>query len=757
MSSSAVDEALQKKIDAAEKQRSEEFAKIAQRVEQHQSDTLEGKSGVDVLRGILAQRGWDEREGQMQMTQYVDDAHHSEDGVRSSFGVVGIVAPVGTGKTLGYLAPALARGERVVVATSTKALQDQIVGEELPKLREDMLNAYGKFITYNVMKGKGTYPCLSHLGQAIDRDSGKAFGVTDDGLLSNIGGSDELSIMRSINEAVRISFARGDVANYDADLALQKLSADTRKGVTAKHSCPSRKIDLSSNDLSEIAADPSDVWRAAYCQSMQADIVVMYTALLVQEVIKQNNKPSPDTPSILEGVGMVVIDEAHHAPNIVTDAFSARVNRSEAVRLAKDVDKRAESADYESLVRRFFDGLDQADEEIKSVPAFNDAVADLCKGFSDEFARVSEQTGSTRGKSFDTSLADFRDEIAEQIKEIGALAKRKSKRGEKEVHSSNVAIEWNDRDPDDFTLNAVPIDVSFFADRLVSAMKGVGTYSVPSISEDRTVVLCSGTMSASVPRLLGFRREGGVMRSVQTPFDPRRARLATPAHLPSPSGKTRDAWEQEAWEDAEKAIKAAGGRTLFLCTSYRMVEAFAQRMRSLPFTVIKQNDAPRKALIERFNEDENSILIATMGYWEGIDVPGPSLSQVIMDKIPFPLPSDAIMEARREWVKAEGSNAFSIVDIGHASTMLAQGAGRLIRAEKDIGGVLILDPRLANSRYGASALGQMEAGWLRYTDINQYLGWMETVKEACDSGDLDLVLDYKRDAPPLRRKGGLNR
>ncbi|HZL80798.1 MAG TPA: ATP-dependent DNA helicase [Demequina sp.] len=766
MSVQITDKQLLDEIAAAKAQAdNEERGRIERAEANTEGRAAKADSGVDVLRGILGARGWNERAGQIRMTQYVDEAHDDEDGgVPKRVGIVGVVAPVGTGKTLGYLAPALARGERVIIATSTKALQDQIIGEELPRLREDMINAFGRHITYSVMKGKANYACLQHVDETIARFASHLGTSSDNDLLGGASGDTELDGLVRISRHTRLAMARGDVVNFDTDLMLQRLSEDTRRGVTAKHACPIRRIPLEDcnvcvegsgaeghcQKIEQIAKDDRDVWRSAYCRAMLADIVVMNTALLVEEVTKQNNKASPAVPSVLEGVGMVVIDEAHHAPGIVTQSFSREINRKSTIAMARALDKRIADLDIETMTTMFFNSIDAADEEIKKISEFSEYAAKTCNAFAEQASALLDRKArgatETKGKS-QAAVTEFRDDVIDTIKEIGGLAARKSVRGETSVHSARLSVDFLP-DGSDFTLTAVPIDVSFFRERLVSAMSGVGTHSVRPKSKHKTIVLCSGTMNATTPRLLGFGG-GSIVKTVESPFDPQRARLCVPADLPLP--KTEE-WEAAAWAKAEQAILATEGRTLFLCTSNKMVQAFSLRAKSLPFTVLKQGDGSRADLVRRFAQDEHSVLVATMGYWEGIDVPGPALSLVVLDKIPFPVPSDPIATARREWVEAEGGNAFSIVDVGHASTMLAQGSGRLIRSESDAGGVLILDSRLANARYGSMALSQIERGWLFYRSLDPFLDWMKAVTAAHALGDTESVLDYRRDAEPIRAR-----
>jgi ATP-dependent DNA helicase DinG len=176
-----------------------------------------------------------------------------------------------------------------------------------------------------------------------------------------------------------------------------------------------------------------------------------------------------------------------------------------------------------------------------------------------------------------------------------------------------------------------------------------------------------------------------------SPFDyPSNALLYCAAHLPDPRAAD---FEAAAHDELVKLITAAGGRTLALFTSHRAMHAAAEHLRAnIPTEILCQDDLPRQALIERFASEHETSLVATMGFWQGIDVPGPSLALVTIDKLPFPRPDEPLLQARRE--RARGQ-AFETVDLPRACTLLAQGVGRLIRTRTDRGVVAVLDRRLA--------------------------------------------------------------
>jgi ATP-dependent DNA helicase DinG len=212
--------------------------------------------------------------------------------------------------------------------------------------------------------------------------------------------------------------------------------------------------------------------------------------------------------------------------------------------------------------------------------------------------------------------------------------------------------------------------------------------------DDGTVVLTSATLPPGVSERLGLQGDDHKAIDVGSPFDyEHHGLLYCAAHLPDP----RDGgYEAALHEELLALITAAGGRTLGLFTSYRAMDAAVEALKGrLPGPLLSQRDLPKPALVEAFAADPATSLFATMGFWQGIDVPGPTLSLVTIDKLPFPRPDEPLLQARREQAKAE---AFRTIDLPRTATMLAQGAGRLIRTRDDRGVVAVLDPRLAKAK-----------------------------------------------------------
>jgi ATP-dependent DNA helicase DinG len=248
-----------------------------------------------------------------------------------------------------------------------------------------------------------------------------------------------------------------------------------------------------------------------------------------------------------------------------------------------------------------------------------------------------------------------------------------------DLPSTHVAwVEGPGRNP---SLRMAPIDVaSFMRDHLW---------------KKRTVVMASATLDKELPERLGLTVHEYDRVDVGSPFDyERQAMLYCALALPNPKAPN---WLEAISDELVDLVNAAGGRTLALFTSWRAMDHVAEQLNArVDYRVLNQRELPKPALIRAFTDDETSVLCATMGFWQGVDIPGAALRLVTIDRLPFPRPDDPLLEARRE---RAGGRAFSLIDLPRTATMLAQGAGRLIRTSSDRGVVAVLDPRLGTARY----------------------------------------------------------
>jgi ATP-dependent DNA helicase DinG len=244
-------------------------------------------------------------------------------------------------------------------------------------------------------------------------------------------------------------------------------------------------------------------------------------------------------------------------------------------------------------------------------------------------------------------------------------------------------------------------------------------------------VLTSATVPPRVTERLGLADFDVDELDVGSPFDYRsNALLYVARHLPD---RRRPESEPALHEELATLIAAAGGRTLALFTSRRATEAAAAALRDrIDFRLLEQGDLPKGRLLAQFAEDESSCLFATLGFWQGVDVPGRSLSLVTLDRLPFPRPDDPLLAARRE---RAGDAAFSLVDLPRAATLLAQGAGRLIRAADDRGVVAVLDPRLATAGYRGVLLARVPP-MRRTTDRRQVVDFLRRILAPAAAGEV---------------------
>ncbi len=243
-----------------------------------------------------------------------------------------------------------------------------------------------------------------------------------------------------------------------------------------------------------------------------------------------------------------------------------------------------------------------------------------------------------------------------------------------------------------------------------------------------TGVLTSATVPLGLQERLGLPPETDAL-DVGSPFDYRgHALLYVAQALPD---RRRPEAEPALHDELEVLIEAAGGRTLALFTSWRAMNAARTALAErLPYTLLAQSDLPKPALIDAFTEDESTCLFATLGFWQGVDVPGRTLSLVTVDRIPFPRPDDPVLEARRE---RAGPGAFSAVDLPRAGTLLAQGAGRLIRSDKDRGVVAVLDSRLATARYRGALLARVPP-MKRTIDRSEVVSFLQEIAGGREAG-----------------------
>ncbi|MCU1353182.1 MAG: putative ATP-dependent helicase, partial [Acidimicrobiales bacterium] len=551
-----------------------------------------------------------------------------------------VQAGTGTGKSLAYLVPSVLAGTRVVVATATKALQDQLAGKDLPFLAEHL----GRPFDYSVLKGRSNYVCL----QRIKEISGEGQ-LALDGLATRASPT-ELAMLKDWSTTT-VSGDRAELAIEPSPQAWAAVSVSSQECPGAKR-CPKGDTCFA---------------EAARRRAAEADVVVVNTHLYGLDLASGGQ--------ILPDHQVVIIDEAHQLEDIVSETCGFEIGSGRFVNLARAVraiiDDPATVDDVETSGNLIAAVLaDHVGRRLKG--ALDPEIADALVLAQERLNRVMTALRAIP----DNDVGDVKDR---KLRAIGlATAMQVDLAGALEVPATSVVwVEGPEHNP---RLEVAPIDVAEILR--------------DGLWEKRTAVLTSATIPALLPTRLGLRDDEVTVLDVGSPFDyEHHAVLYCAAHLPDPR---QPAYEPAMHDELAALIEAAGGRTLALFTSYRAMDAAVDALRPrLATTVLSQRDMPKPALVATFTGEEPTSLFATMSFWQGIDVPGRTLSLVTIDRLPFPRPDEPLMQAKRERAKAD---AFRVIDLPRAAMLLAQGVGRLIRSADDHGVVAVFDPRLANAK-----------------------------------------------------------
>ena len=591
--------------------------------------------------------GGEDRLGQLQM------AHAVMRAIQDRRHLV-VQAGTGTGKSLAYLIPCVLAGVTCVVATATKALQDQLAGKDLPFLAAHL----GRPFRFAVLKGRSNYLCLQKGEEIAEREGAERLDLAD---------ADTAELGRLGREIVQIlRWARTNETGDRAELDFEPHPrAWASLSVTAGE-CPGAS-----------RCPKGDLCRAeaARERAAEADVIVVNTHLYAVHLATGGNLLPPHE--------VVVFDEAHAVEDIVAAAMGVELTAGRFTALARTLRSVAGDDDVAGAVDdaglRLTTVLGQhanarvdatEDEELAAVlvlcrERLGRATAALRTADSD-----ADTAARTRAMKAVTSLIDDVD-VATEIGEH--------------------LVAWVEGPLHAPVMKVAPVDVAGILARRLWA------------SGIEAATLTSATIPPFLPRRLGLEDGSYTQLDVGSPFDfANHAVLYCAAHLPDPRHPD---YEAAMHAELDALIRAAGGRTLALFTSWRAMRAAADALRdTLPWRVMTQDELPKPALLAAFSTDETSCLFATMGFWQGVDVPGAALSLVVIDRLPFSRPDEPLLQARRE---RAGADAFRVIDLPRAATMLAQGAGRLIRSSTDRGVVAVLDSRLARAGYRADLLRAM--------------------------------------------------
>jgi len=594
--------------------------------------------------------GYEHRPAQLEMAETVHDAfqkhHHAI-----------VEAGTGTGKTLAYLLPAICSGRRVVISTATKSLQEQLYQKDIPFLQKH----FAPNLKVAVMKGRGNFLCRA-----------KLHGMADTPMLK---GMEELDEFRQIRDWSRLT-ETGDRAELtfladDSDLWTR---LDARRETCTGQKCA---------DFNECFVT------AMHARAKEAHLIIVNHHLFFADLALKRD----DFGSILPEYSAVVFDEAHEIEDVASDYFGRQVSNYRFEELARDSDQalRLLKLGTPALLRRtqrirertrtFFEAFPPREGRFpfsrQEREAFLEqnreayqALMDALKGLETEFAAATQKPEEL------TRLARRSFELRQ---EMGFLF---------ESNEKNF-VYWFERRNKGVFLAATPIDVSqILRERLFEQFD--------------TVVLTSATLTVG-DRFDYIKQRLGLDHVKERTLPPEfhygeQALLYLPQRMPD----VRDGgFQAKAADEILRLLELSEGRAFCLFTSYTQMRDLHERVNArCEFPLLLQGTAPRSVLLERFKTTPNAVLFATASFWQGVDVPGEQLSCVIVDRLPFAVPSDPVVAARVNALIEEGRNAFAEYQVPQAVLSLKQGFGRLIRSKADRGVLSILDNRIQRMAYG---------------------------------------------------------
>ncbi len=631
--------------------------------------------------GVLSRThpAYEFRRGQLQMAQAVEQALQEKRHLI-------VEAGTGTGKTLAYLVPVIRSGKRVIISTGTKNLQEQLFYKDIPFL-ELALYPHGEGkLNVCYMKGRSNYLCRK-----------KLYDLTDQPVLS---GLEEIEHYRAI-AAWEKTTQTGDRAEL---AALPEAAALWHKLDARSDTCLGQKC---------------SAWERCFItemhrRAMESDIIIVNHHLFFADLaIKQQSEYAPDA-GILPDVGAVIFDEAHELEDVAGSYFGVSVSNSRMEELCRDVEASLQrnhllSAQLAGAVKSlreramfFFALLPQGDGRF----AFENR-REFLEENGDEFTAL--QQSLQRLTAEIEKMSSKPEEVYNFARRAQELQVQTSFLLESEDKNTVFWIERRrgGRDKQNTFLQATPIDV---APILKTCL----------FDNLECAVLTSATLAVGggfeyMRRRLGLEH---VRESVlPSHFDyARQAMLYVPPDLPDPRTPQ---FAAKAADRIRRLLEITRGRAFVLFTSYaQMNEVYSRLLGELEYPMLLQGDAPKSALLEEFRLTPHAVLFATSSFWQGVDVQGEQLSCVIIDRLPFAVPSDPVVAARVRSIDAEGGNAFFEFQVPAAVITLKQGFGRLIRSLHDRGLLALLDNRILKKSYGRTFIDSLPS-YQRTTDLGK--------------------------------------
>ncbi len=635
---------------------------------------------ADLLATAVDALGGTQRPGQVQMAEAV--AHAFATGEH-----LAVQAGTGTGKSLAYLVPAISRAlteeTPVVVSTATIALQRQLVDRDLPRLVDAIADELPRRPRFALLKGRRNYLCLNKVHNGA---TDEAADVPQEELFSPVAAS---ALGRDV---ARLTTWASETETGDRD----ELSTGVPERSWSQVSVSAREC----LGVARCQFGTDCFTEKARAEAGRADVVVTNHALLAIDAIAE--------ASVLPEHHLLVIDEAHELVDRVTSAATAELTpatlgvatRRVARLVEPELSSRLEAAvaTFSAAIHDTAPGrLDYLDDELNTyLTALRDAAAAARSGIDP--APADPKAAAARTEAI-AALSDIADTAARALDSFGPAI------------PDRTDVVWLDHEEQRGSGATGPRPVLRVAPLSVAALLRSRLFDTATTVLTSATLTVGGTFDAMASAWGLADGPGWQGLDVGSPFDHAKAGiLYIAAHLPPPGRDGAGADDQ--LDEIAELIEACGGRTLGLFSSMRAAKAAAEAMRErLGTPVLCQGDDGTAALVERFAADPQTSLFGTLSLWQGVDVPGPSCSLVIIDRIPFPRPDDPLLTARQRAVAARGGNGFMTVAAGHAALLLAQGAGRLLRRIDDRGVVAILDSRIATARYGGYLRASLPPFW----------------------------------------------
>jgi ATP-dependent DNA helicase DinG len=594
--------------------------------------------------------GYEHRRSQLCMAELVEDAFRNKRHLL-------VEAGTGTGKTLAYLIPAIRSGRRVVISTATKSLQEQLYVKDVPFVQKH----FAPELKVAVMKGRANFLCREKVRQMEGQPILK--------------GMEELDWFTQIRDWERLT-ETGD----RADLTFLPDDAELWSRLDARReTCTGQKC----------AQFERCFITAMHQRAANADVIIVNHHLFFADLALRQD----DFGSILPEYSAVIFDEAHEIEDVASDYFGRQVSNYRLEELARDAEQamRITQSGKPPLLRRvtrlrekvhgFFDLLPPREGRSALEPGARAAFLETHR------ASYDEMVGAL--KALENEIAALPSKPDELLVIARRAAELRSETAFLFESNEKNFVYWLERRGKGVFITATPINISsILRQHLFDAFD--------------TIIMTSATLAVS-GRFDFLKQRLGLQATQETvlphEFDYRQqALLYIPPGLPD----VRDSrFVSKAAEEICRLLTVTEGRAFCLFTSYAQMNQIFELVRAqIRFPMLLQGTAPRMALLERFRTTPNAVLFATSSFWQGVDVPGQQLSCVIIDRLPFAVPTDPIVAARVRTLAEEGRNAFAEYQIPEAVLALKQGFGRLIRARTDRGVLAILDNRIQRMQYG---------------------------------------------------------